>query len=277
MALLWTFARFPIVPDPCEIVLSTFRECPVLESAAAKLPRITTPPKLVQEEAPDFFDLPPRLRLLYLEAYAEIGLTGVKIDHDYSIYPRRFYRRVQSMDSEKVYDFCFSGSLYIDEATTKNRRWILEFIDRHFTSNSFLSISDFGPSSNFSYTPRGSFDHSRERDVFIPKKMKTIEGRDQFDELYFKMLNQCQFCLCPAGDAPYSMRFVEVLMSRCIPIVNKTSETYRSMAENQLDYHFLYTDTPSSSFAYSDEHARHNYAIFLQHHTLDDGRPRGEF
>ena len=77
---------------------------------------------------------------------------------------------------------------------------------------------------------------------------------------------QSKFCLCPAGDEPYSMRFYEALMCKSIPIVNNAKESYRTIMESRLGYkYYLSTDI----FEYRLDWVEHNYELFLKYHTLD--------
>jgi hypothetical protein len=78
---------------------------------------------------------------------------------------------------------------------------------------------------------------------------------------------QSKFCLCPAGDSPWSMRFYEALLCKTIPIVNEIKETYRTTEESKLGYKFyLVSDT---EFIYRSDWAEHNYNLFMKYHTLD--------
>ena len=97
----------------------------------------------------EYYGLSPRSVLLNQEAFAELGKrTLVTTNAEYALYPRRYYQQVDSMLATlpKKYDFCFIGSLYVDQATLANRKWVLDFTDAHFTRDSFLQLSDFGPS-----------------------------------------------------------------------------------------------------------------------------------
>ena len=49
---------------------------------------------------------------------------------------------------------------------------------------------------------------------------------------YFETMCKSKYCLCPAGDAPWSFRFYEVLMCKSIPIVASWHHTYRTKEES---------------------------------------------
>ena len=62
------------------------------------------------------------------------------------------------------------------------------------------------------------------------------------------------------------MRFYEALMCKCIPIVLKREETYRSREESELDYRYYLASDPE--FIYREDWVEHNYALFMRYHTL---------
>lgn len=112
----------------------------------------------------------------------------------------------------------------------------------------------------------GNYDHTLSENGFVPREV-SISKRNFFDKKYFDNLSQSKFCLCPGGDAIWSMRFYECLMCKCIPIVNIVKETYRSKEESKLDYkYYLSSD---KEFVYREDWVEHNYKIFLQYHTLE--------
>ena len=96
--------------------------------------------------------------------------------------------------------------------------------------------------------------------------MPADTGRNRFDENYFSVLSQSKFCLCPAGDAPFSMRFYEALMCRAIPIVDRTEVTYRSESESNINYKYYLSG--EDSYQYRADWAQQNYDIFMQYHTF---------
>jgi hypothetical protein len=64
----------------------------------------------------------------------------------------------------------------------------------------------------------------------------------------------------------WSMRFYECLMCKCIPIVDKVEETFRSVEESKLDYKYYLTSCPE--FVYREDWVEHNYNLFIKYHTL---------
>lgn len=205
----------------------------------------------------------PELDMWYFESYSELSVDNPDIDKSYAIYPKRFYKNI-NLHIDKKYDFIFIGGLLTDISTHNNRKWIIPFINNNFNCNSYLQFTDKKTKQN--YKIMGNYDHTLSENGFVPKEVKR-EERYFFDKKYFDNLSQSKFCLCPAGDSMWSMRFYECLMCKCIPIVNTVDETYRSKEEAKLDYkYYLSTD---KEFIYREDWVEHNYNIFLQYHTLE--------
>ena len=56
---------------------------------------------------------------------------------------------------------------------------------------------------------------------------------------YFEKMCKSKFVLCPAGDAPWSFRFYEVLMCKSIPMVESWHHTYRTKEEATINYKYV--------------------------------------
>ena len=84
--------------------------------------------------------------------------------------------------------------------------------------NFFLFINK---KTKLDWVPLGKFDHTLEKNGFVPKEVlpKEIHKISYFDRDYYEKLCQSKFVLTPAGDAPWSMRFYEALMTKAVPIV----------------------------------------------------------
>lgn len=207
-----------------------------------------------------YYDFCDRLRLWHKEAYVEKNIHG-PTNYEYALYPKRIYKNIK--DVSKIYDFCFIGGLYTDEETFENRKWILPFINKHFTSQSYLQFTDKKTKAN--YIPIDIFDKTLEVEGFVPKE-NCFQKKDTFDEKYFSNMSRSKFCLCPAGDVIYSMRFYEALMCKTIPIVNTVDETFRSKEEEALQYKYYLS---SDEIVWNEEWVNHNYQLFLKWHTLE--------
>ena len=201
----------------------------------------------------------------YIEAHKEKNIPYDEnyIIAAYAIYPQRFYKNIDNT-LNKVLDFCFIGTFKIDDETILNRKWIIPFIETYFNNNSYLQFTDKNTKKN--YISMGDFDYTLKKTGFVPKE-KSIENRNFFDVDYFSTMCKSKFCLCPAGDRIFSMRFYEALMCRAIPIVDNIEETYRSDEESKLDYKFYLTS--DKEFIYIEDWAEHNYNLFLKYHTLE--------
>ena len=210
-----------------------------------------------------YYGFSPKLSMWYAESYSEISVPIESMIYSYAIFPKRVYKSVD-LKMERKYYFIFIGALLNDTKTYNNRKWILSFIKKQFNSNSYLQFTDQITRRN--YQPSGSYDHTLQQKGFVPKEVP-INERNYFDQTYFRKLSQSKFCLCPGGDANWSMRFYESLMCKCIPIVDTIEETYRSKEESHLDYkYYLSSD---KEFVYRNDWVEHNYELFLRYHTLE--------
>ena len=207
-----------------------------------------------------------KLGLWNVEAHKEKNMIVRKYKIlPYAIFPNRFYDMVNqyTTNNAKIYDFCFIGGLNTDSLTLLNRQWILPFITQHFNESSYLQFTD--TKTKIDYTSFGSFDYTLSQVGFVPKEVP-LKERNFFDENYFLKMSQSKFCICPAGDAPWSMRFYEALMCKSIPIVLNVKDSYRSIDESKLDYKFYLTT--DAEFIYREDWVEHNYKLFLLYHTL---------
>ena len=227
-----------------------------------------------------------KLKMSYMKAYKEINITLprhlVGQAKDYAIYPKIFYKNID-LNQNKIYDFIFIGSflcLYTPkkEETTStrkmrrgeeaflNRKWIIPFIEEKFNDNSYLQFTDKQTKKHIERM--GNYDYSHIKEGYVPRLRGERRGHkpNYFDKEYFNNLSKSKFCLCPAGEFMWSMRFYEALMCKCIPIVDKIDETFRNEAESKLDYKYYLTS--SSEFVYREDWVEHNYKIFIQYHTL---------
>ena len=202
------------------------------------------------------------LSVRYYEAYRERNLISDKINHSYAIYPQSYYKTAENMERPKVVNFCFIGGRNANESQSRSRRWVAKFVKEHFDRNSHLQYTD----EKEDYIPIGEYDYSCSKVGFITR-IKTEENCNFFDTEFFDIMTKSMFCLCPAGDHPYSMRFYEAIMCKAIPIVNEKWETWRSEEESKLDYKYYLTS--QAPFIYNKEWVNHNYDLFIKYHTLE--------
>lgn len=223
------------------------------------------------------YGLPPRLALLRRKSYLEEGYSADEIPpdadgRDICLYPRSFVDRVAGLDRSKSIDFNFRGALRIDPVTRDNRKWVGEFAIRNFTDRSYFQATDKRSKSKrlfggTKFEKLGEFDFTFERDGFVPKEHRR-EDRAFFDEEYFSILSRSEFTLCPAGDAPWSMRFFEAILAGSIPVVENSVHSGRNPVERGIGYQFAYAD--ADGFVYDPEWAENNLSLFIKNQTLLD-------
>jgi hypothetical protein len=182
---------------------------------------------------------------------------------EYTLLPKRYYSIVEQLPHNKIYDFCFIGCFLVKPLEIENRKWIIDFIKSNFNKNSYLQFTDETTKKNLERF--GEYDFSEKKDGFLPRINPKIS--DFFDIEYYKILCSSKFCLCPAGDQHWSMRFFESIMCKSIPIVKLKDETFRTKQESLLDYKFYYSDDPN--IVYKQDWVDHNYKLFLKYHTLE--------
>ena len=219
-----------------------------------------------------FHPFSPKLKMWLEESLIEEGISPDSAkslrkiyDGSYAIYPKRFYRRVNSLAAKKSYKYCFIGAFQVDKKTVKNRKWIINFAANLFGDDSYLQLTD--AKTRNSHIPLGKYDHTIIKHGMVPKELP-LKLRNNFDDNYFAVMANSKFCLCPAGDANWSMRFYEALMCKSIPIVANKDDTYRSQLESKLPYKYY---TINEEHIYREDWAEENYELFLRYHTFEYG------
>jgi Exostosin family len=209
----------------------------------------------------------PRSILLIIQAYKEEGIECPDIDERQAptklLYPRSFVDAVSKMPGDKRHDYCFIGGLYRPD-TYQNRKWIINFATQRFNGLSYFLVTDGGAEH-----PRlGSFDYTNiERDIFVPKQVPRTD-RAFFHDHFFRKLRCSKFTLCPAGDAPWSMRFFEAIMCRSIPIVSDLKHVGRNELERSIGYRVYLRE---EEHIYDEHLVEENFRTFIRHQTLIEG------
>jgi len=205
------------------------------------------------------------LQYHYEEAYLEINKKPENLSWcpPIAIFPRNYYNKIQELNHNKIYDYVFIGSI---NSSQKNREWAIEFAINNFTKNSIFINTD-----DVKWYSIGEFDLTNQKKGYCPKNQtdnqsKNVQYRKIEDNLfYFETMCQAKFCLCPAGDAPWSFRFYEILMCKSIPIVESWHHTYRTVEESTIDYkYYLYNDMKD----YDESIIHSNKVIFEKYHLL---------
>ncbi len=90
-------------------------------------------------------------------------------------------------------------------------------------------------------------------------------GRDYptkaWDEIYYKILANSEFVLCPRGKSDWTYRFYEAILCGAIPVVEKDCEVYSG-----FKYHFMHE--PKENLLWSRETAEYNYQLCLERITI---------
>lgn len=205
------------------------------------------------------------------EALAEKNLDshGATWSPPIALFSTRYYNEINSLDNEKLYDYCFLGSI---DSNPRARQWVIEFAKKHFTSDSVFINTD----QKSDWKLLGTFDYSDRSTGYKPRSMpdnqsKCVQYRVVQENVdYFKTMRQSKYVLCPAGDAPWSFRFYEVLMCKSIPIVESWHHTYRTRQEADIKYKYVLhqdIETELGRLNY-DEYVNENTRIFETYHLL---------
>lgn len=181
-------------------------------------------------------------------------------------FSNRYYNDICELNHDKVYDFLFIGSI---NSNYEARKWVIDFAKKHFTINSVFINTDNNPE----WEPLGSFDYTNKISGYCPKNMpdnssKNVQYRIVKENIeYFEKMCQSKYCLCPAGDAPWSFRFYEVLMCKSIPVVESWHHTYRTKEESELNYKYVLYENIDNDINYQ-EYINENTKIFENNHLL---------
>lgn len=184
-----------------------------------------------------------------------------------AIFSQKYYNELQSFDHTRKHDFCFIGSI---NSNAPARQWVIEFAKKHFTKDSVFVNTDNNPN----WEKLGEFDLSDKNLGHCPKAACGPERVTQYripseNLFYFQTMCQSKYVLCPAGDAPWSFRFYEILMCHSIPMVETWHHTYRTAEEAEFKYQYvLNSDVEKLDSMPYDDMLEKNIQLFRQHHLL---------
>jgi hypothetical protein len=199
------------------------------------------------------------------EAYIEEKLNSncAICNPPFALFSKKYYNEINELNHNKIYDYCFIGSI---NSNYQARQWVIEFAKKYFTSNSIFINTD----KNWNLL--GPFDYSNMNlgfkvlDMPDSQSKKTQYRIIKENIYYFEKMCQSKFVLCPAGDAPWSFRFYEVLMCKSIPIVESWHHTYRTKEEANINYKYiLYQNIDNDN---CDDYVNENIKIFENYHLL---------
>lgn len=155
-----------------------------------------------------------------------------------AIFSNKYYNEICDLNHEKIYDYCFIGSI---DSWYENRKWVIDFAKKYFTSKSIFVNTDNNPN----WKLLGDFDYSDRNLGYCPKNQtnnqsKNVQYRVVKENLfYFETMCKSKYILCPAGDTSWSFRFYETLMCKSLPIVQSWHHTYRTKEESNITYKYL--------------------------------------
>lgn len=211
------------------------------------------------------------LKYHHEEALKEIGksIEKCKSNPEVAIFSRSYYDEINKLNHEKKYDYVFIGALR--PRFIQHRLWVIDFVRKNFTENSIF----INTMADENWKSLGIFDlsHSHKSKCFSPmncsddiNQTKEVQYRKvNENKFYFETMCQAKFCLCPAGDSPWSFRFYEVLMCKSIPIVKCWLHTFRTETESLFGYKYLLYD---DLHVFDENIIKHNTTIFEKHHLL---------
>ena len=146
-----------------------------------------------------------------------------------------------------------------------NRLWVLNFSKIHYTKNSLFVNTTKNKGLDKSWNILGEFDQ-RFNESYDFKAPKFMKNKNYFDKKYYEYMSNSKFCLCPAGDLMWSMRFYEALLCRCIPIINIVDESYRNELESKIPYKYYLAK--ENHFEYRLDWVHHNLELFYKYHSF---------
>ena len=202
------------------------------------------------------------------EALIEINKQNITATNcpPLAIFSKKYYNDINELNHQKKYDYCFIGSI---NSCYDKRKWVIDFAKKNFTNNSIFINTDNNPK----WELLGSFDYSKMNLNFCPKaqpdnQSKKVQYRVVKENInYFEKMCQSKYCLCPAGDAPWSFRFYEVLMCKSIPVVESWHHTYRTREEANINYKYILYQNIENDVNL-DDYINENTKIFENYHLL---------
>lgn len=251
----------------------------------------------ISEQAQMDVDAPKAL-YMYERAQKEEGNISVK-GHPRKPYlimwPRSYVKKFDEILSsvpKKIHKYNFVGSSWEGgRVRGPARAWIMPFVKEHFSEKDYF-VDVMGKAKfNSSFDSSASWIH-RQKSLAKGIKLDSVHVKD-FDDNYFKSMAESEFTLCPAGDSPWSYRFVEAMFMKSIPIVKDSGEanteevncgwprsscfdrTNKVFKNKELKFtpnigfhYYVYNPDPNFQYVYNETWAEENLKLVRQHHTL---------
>ena len=213
-----------------------------------------------------------------LKYHMEEALLERKLNRNYAtvapqfaIFSHKYYNEINELEHNKIYDYCFIGSI---KSNYQTRKWIIDFAKKYFTTNSIFINTDIKYDNKNTWELLGPFDYSNMNMGYCPKnepdnQAKNVQYRVVKENIeYFERMCQSKFILCPAGDSSWSFRFYEVIMCKSIPIVESWHHTYRTKEESKLKYKYILYKNIDNEIIYED-YINDNTKIFEKYHMIN--------
>jgi hypothetical protein len=121
------------------------------------------------------------------EAYKEINVNSNNLTNNppYALFSKKYYEKIQNIDNNKIYDYCFIGSI---NSSYDKRKWIIDFAKKYFTKDSIFINTD----NNQSWEVLGSFDltYSHQHLTYNPNaqhdnQSRQVQFREVEDNLFY--------------------------------------------------------------------------------------------
>lgn len=206
----------------------------------------------------------PKISWWFEQAHRECNrsIPSSKNPH-FIVFPNSWTSRIESYSANKTHDICFLGNMHSDPITRRNRQWLFPFLKTHCTRESYIMFTDANTADSSAFSHKCVLQPKLKTTLF-PKRLPRSK-RNIFDDNYFRTLRSCKFCLAPAGDRPYSMRFFEAMSALCIPVVLNDKHAHRNKWDATIKYKYIVKGNP---LIYDIPSANHNLLLFKKHHTL---------
>lgn len=181
--------------------------------------------------------------------------------------PRSYVEKVLAMNHTKTYRYMFSGSY---AKLNKYRKWLPGFVKSNFKSGDYFRATDAGGK----WSAMGEFDKSlSEGGGFRPKS--SCPTCMKFDEKYWQNMVRSKFVVAPGGDAPYSFRFYEAILSGAIPLINDPATDWGPtgyLGQNMKDIGYQYAMTKDAKTLEHDQKMVDlNMKKFMRYQTFMEG------
>jgi len=181
-------------------------------------------------------------------------------------FPRSWVGQLRRISHRhKRHDFNFVGR------PGKNRDWAMDFAQANFSSHDVFEFTGPEVQKWVNYKRRGPWDWTMRNGPH--SVTRAVSSREYgFDLQYFQTMCFSNFTLCPAGDHPYAMRFIDAIAAGSIPVV-------RSVTKDVDSPYSMLTSIPFHYYALEDgvkpvfrqDWVDENTELFIKYCTFVEG------